>query len=280
MEQSSSRKKITPPTFENGEPNIEITAQFNKLSEELYFRLDNELAGQGFYVERPRFPTFNVVTINLKKDNPKDLVLSAICALVTTVCRYTDGKIPTVRVGHLMHYDWRLPPEPRIVEGAAALAVFQERRIATSISNLNNLSEETRSAVVSNKAELFSLLEELRVERIELSYEGDGGSGSVNTYEVDGAHKDYDFFFTKPISLYVIKSGSPTVGVDLTVELWKCTIAEGLNSFCESLLALYFPDWKNREGSIGTCTYNVADKTIELEHTSYYMESEEDSITV
>lgn len=119
----------------------------------------------------------------------------------------------------------------------------------------------------ANKAALFTVLSAVGITRVDLSFDGYGDSGQIESIDakVDGA----DVLL-------------PETTVTLTMIGWRDTdptertlsVHDAIEHFVYDCLAQTHGGWENNEGAFGTFLFDVADQSITLDYNQRFEDVE------
>lgn len=133
---------------------------------------------------------------------------------------------------------------------------------------------DTLTHLQRNLKELWNILESSGVTDITVIYSGCGDSGCVDDITFTPAAPQILIPFTSTVGYYSAgKWEEKEVTKDITIE-------EFVKELCYELLTLHHPGWEINDGSSGTFTFNVKEKSIHLGHHEYYTESDYTETTI
>lgn len=147
--------------------------------------------------------------------------------------------------------------------GAETTAVTEEARAAidwAAFAEMGRAHEAAAEAVRPyNKARLFDALASSGVTNVLVTFDGYGDSGQIES--VDAYAGD------KPVEL-------PDHEITLATLGWRATeptdstliLADAIEHLAYDCLATTHLGWENNDGAYGTFEFDVAERTIELEH--------------
>ncbi len=122
------------------------------------------------------------------------------------------------------------------------------------------LAEQLRPA---NKAALFDALSAAAIAEVVVNFDGYGDSGQIESIEVRGANGEAALPDTE------IELASPTNdGQD--VDRRTLPLARAIEELAYDLLEETHAGWENNDGAYGEFVFDVAERTVTLDHNSRY----------
>lgn len=125
--------------------------------------------------------------------------------------------------------------------------------------------------LADNKDILFDLMAQSGVEKINVTFNGEGDSGQIEdvfiTPEVSG-------FLDTVLEGVKISNGLRYVGSAYEI-CWKegpCSLLQLLNSLCYSVLEQKYGGWENNDGGFGEFVFDGATRKANLEMNTRYTE--------
>lgn len=115
----------------------------------------------------------------------------------------------------------------------------------------------------ANKAALFSVLSAAGITSIDVSFDGYGDSGQIESIDAKADQAD---------------TSLPEATVNLTLIGWRDTdptertmpIRQAIEHFAYDCLAQTHGGWENNEGAFGTFVFDVADQSITLDYNQRF----------
>lgn len=132
---------------------------------------------------------------------------------------------------------------------------------------ISDLIKENKSKIIKN------LKTRTNITRVEVYYNGSGDSGAIDYVTFFGLNDeqiDKENIPNIKIKYYNVIGGWPNRLSDLQKE---SNITEAIEDFCWDVLTEKRPGWEINDGSQGCLKFDVDKGTVILEHTEFYMES-------
>ena len=125
--------------------------------------------------------------------------------------------------------------------------------------------QHVADALGPNKAALFAALAVAQVNTVIVAFDGYGDEGQIESIDASGEDG--------PVTLpdVAIEIVAPTRD-GLGLEDRAMPVAEAIEEIAYTLLRDAHPGWENNDGAYGEFTFNVAERTITLDHNSRYTE--------
>lgn len=125
------------------------------------------------------------------------------------------------------------------------------------------------------KAAIFAKLSRLKIASVDITYDGCGDGGCIETLTAFGADKRELTLPDKPVAIQLVSSTWDTKTTSYNKGLVKRTVPlrEAIENWCYDLLEEHFAGWENNEGSDGTITINVLNKTVVMHHDENVMQT-------
>jgi hypothetical protein len=119
-----------------------------------------------------------------------------------------------------------------------------------------------------NKHALFTALATTAIISITVAFDGEGDSGQIDDVVAytDAGHVPIP---EMQISLEYVGFGGPS-----NVTLRPCTLQEAIQDACYGYLEHTHGGWENNDGAYGSFTFDVANRSIELEFNGRYTATE------
>lgn len=147
-------------------------------------------------------------------------------------------------------------------------------------SDLEQHQKGAQARLRANRDRIYSALKELGVTRVEIAYSGSGDSGQVDMITL---YRGKDV--VEPIGQVSVVSTASRF--DLETSTWiertqeeTTSLEEALEDFVYDWSEFEHPGWENNDGASGDCTIDVAANEFNLDHVTYYTESESESHTL
>ena len=133
---------------------------------------------------------------------------------------------------------------------------------------MNDTTETLPAAPVDdvrarNKAIVFAALAEAGIHKVTVEYDGGGDSGQIEDVAAwNAANERIPFPSDRKIHAGLRKPGrSPP----------RAELRRGRRNLCWDYLEIYY-GWENNDGAFGTFVFDVAARTVTLEHNERYTE--------
>ena len=125
--------------------------------------------------------------------------------------------------------------------------------------------QQAAEALGPNKAALFDALAAAQINAVIVTFDGYGDEGQIESITASGENG--------PVAL-------PNVAIEIVaptrdgsaLESRAMPVAEAIEEISYGLLRDAHPGWENNDGAYGEFTFNVAERTITLDHNSRYTE--------
>ncbi len=125
--------------------------------------------------------------------------------------------------------------------------------------------QQAAEALGPNKAALFDALVAAQVRTVIVTFDGYGDEGQIESIDASGD--------AGPVAL-------PDVAIEIVaptrdgsgLEGCAMPVAEAVEEIAYGLLRDAHPGWENNDGAFGTFVFEVAGRTISLEHNNRYTE--------
>lgn len=124
----------------------------------------------------------------------------------------------------------------------------------------------------ANKQALFDALVAAGITQVIVTFDGYGDSGQVEDITASAGDADV------PLVEADVAVACPTWGC-AHVETRRMTLAAALEHLVYDCLAEAHPGWENSDGAFGSFTFDVAARTITLDHNDRYVAVESSSQT-
>ena len=117
-----------------------------------------------------------------------------------------------------------------------------------------------------NKGAVFDVLADEGIERVTITFDGEGDSGQIEELV---AYKDGQPVEMPVVSLtlHSVEWGSDTVTTALSA------LSEAIEKLCYGFLGQEHGGWENNDGAYGDFIFTVAERRIELEFNSRFVDS-------
>lgn len=136
--------------------------------------------------------------------------------------------------------------------------------------NFAALYENHRKALAQanqvNKAALFDALSTAGVTSVTVSFDGEGDSGQIEDIRADANGKPY-VLPEKQIDIRRVGWGTDKSDTQQT------TLRDAIEQLCYDYLSQEHEGWEINDGAFGEFTFQVAERTIELEFNGRYSDS-------
>lgn len=132
---------------------------------------------------------------------------------------------------------------------------------------MRRVDDERRQLAVlrdANKIVLFEALERASIARVRVSFDGGGDSGQIETIDADDREGRQ-----VPLPDEIVSYLGRGYGDD-PVQVHTQTVPETVEAMVYDCLAETHPGWENNDGADGNFTFDVATRTITLEHNQRF----------
>jgi hypothetical protein len=122
--------------------------------------------------------------------------------------------------------------------------------------------------LLENKTALFNVLAAAGIAIVDVTFDGYGDSGQIESIEAKGSDSD------KIIDL-------PSVQIEIVTPIWgrpnvdrqTFSVGEAIEHLAYAFLRETHCGWENNDGAYGDFTFDVADRTISLDYHERYTET-------
>ena len=125
--------------------------------------------------------------------------------------------------------------------------------------------QQAADALGPNKAALFDTLAAAQVNTVIVTFDGYGDEGQIESIDASG---DAGPVALPDVAIEIVASTRD----GLELEDRAMPVAEAIEEIAYRLLRDAHPGWENNDGAYGEFTFNVAERTITLDHNSRYTE--------
>lgn len=117
-----------------------------------------------------------------------------------------------------------------------------------------------------NKAAVFHALAEAGIQRVTVTFDGEGDSGQTD--EAIGYKNDEAIGLPESsLTIHAVAWGSETITGAIG------SLSEAIESLCFGYLSEAHGGWENNDGGFGEFTFHVSERRIELEFNARYSDS-------
>jgi hypothetical protein len=126
------------------------------------------------------------------------------------------------------------------------------------------LDEKAASLRPANHGAIFDALADAGTVSVTVTFDGYGDSGQIEAIDARSADGEIALPDT------CVEIASPACADPDLIERRSMPLAEAIETIAYDLLRLTHPGWENNEGAHGDFTFDVATRTISLEHHERY----------
>ena len=152
------------------------------------------------------------------------------------------------------------------------ITAASDARLADATSAFADHQARIETLRAANKQALFDALAAAGITQAVVTFDGYGDSGQVEDITARAGDAD------TPLPEVEVAFACPAWGC-VHVETRRMTLAAALEHLVYDCLAEAHPGWENSDGAFGSFTFDVAARTITLDHNDRYVAVESTSHT-
>jgi hypothetical protein len=133
-------------------------------------------------------------------------------------------------------------------------------------ASYKNHQKAVAEANVINKGAVFDALVAAGVTSVSVEFDGEGDSGQIGTITASAGETPVTLP-ANPVTLRQSSWNSDKIATQVT------TLYEAIETLCYDYLEQQQDGWENNDGAFGEFTFNVAERSIELEFNSRFSDS-------